>query len=283
MITRKSKNNLYALAEDIWVRDFTNPNAPSRDINDLATEADNRLFLQNELVNRKAKYIQVGDEDFFHPNVVIVSDGFDFVSKQKLLAGLDSKNITIIATNGALAKWKLISPNPLQRKINFYVINNPYAESMAFLPKAHRYFPRCIASSRTYPQFLERYRGDKLLYVPTPNERYSGPLQAHEYTVDDYRSPICSAIGLAYRFGVQKLLLFCCDNSFADERPASVMLSNNLYCYPQHIISQKVVDANLFWLKEVKIGDHSSGLKYESASYIPEEGINEFFREEDNV
>jgi hypothetical protein len=48
-------------------------------------------------------------------------------------------------------------------------------------------------------------------------------------------------------------------------------------------MSQQIIDANLYWLKQegVEIADHSSGAKYENATYITEDRIVSFFEEED--
>ena len=94
--------------------------------------------------------------------------------------------------------------------------------------------------------------------------------------LDDYRNPICAAINLAFHFGVKRLMLMCCDESYSQERPSCVKLHNNLYTYPQHIISQKIIDANLYWLthqkdKPVEVVNFSHGIEYVNAQYINEE------------
>jgi hypothetical protein len=104
------------------------------------------------------------------------------------------------------------------------------------------------------------------------------------YQIDDYRNSICAAILLAFRFHVRKLLLFCCDDAFDIERPASEKLENGLWIYPQQNVAHDLIDANLYWLSnqeyEVAIKDHSSGPKYKNAGYIPMEGILDFFKGE---
>jgi hypothetical protein len=171
----------------------------------------------------------------------------------------------------------------LKRAINYYVINNPYQESTHFLPKTHRYFPRCIASVRTCPQFLFEYEGDKLLYSPTPDNTYSGLTRRPDFCVDDYRNPIAAAVNIAKILEVEKLLLFCCDDSFADPRPGAVRLDNGTYCYPQQQISTSIIDGCLHWLKAagVDIAWHSSGPKLENASYIEVKDIVNFFKREE--
>jgi hypothetical protein len=106
------------------------------------------------------------------------------------------------------------------------------------------------------------------------------------HQIDDYRNPICAAIGLAYRFGVQRLMLVCCDNSFDKPRDAAVQMKNGLWTYEQHLRSHDIIDANLYWLThqkdaEVKVADWSNGPEYVNATYISsaQEAID-FFKED---
>jgi len=286
MRTKKILNNEYLLTPSmVWVRNFTKSKAPFLDINKhLYSNADYQLYMENESFSHQQKYLRIDTENVTLEKIVIVSDGYGFAEKQKLLAGIDH-NAAIIAVNGALSKWTLTNkttPVELRRRINFYVVNNPYRECLSDLPK-ERFFPRCVASSRTCPEFLERYKGDIYTYSPVSTELYSGTRFQPAYKIDDYRNPICAAVGLAYRFGVRKLMLFCCDASFVDERPASVRLENGLYTYEQQLMSQHIIDGNLHWLRQegIEIVDHSSGAKYENATYITEDKVVSFFEEED--
>jgi len=87
------------------------------------------------------------------------------------------------------------------------VINNPYKEAMNYMsPKNALYFPACIASTRTYHEFVKRYLGNLYLYEPTPETNFGTRKEGHRYFIDDYRNPICAAIGIAYQFGVKKLM-----------------------------------------------------------------------------
>lgn len=284
MRIKKHKNtNEYLLVNgNYWIRNFVKKSTPFIDINNFSSKKDYELFLRNEIANSKLKNIDT--ENLIIDNCIIVSDGFKFEEKQSILSKL-SKNINIIGTNGALAKWKLVGnqcPQELKRSMQFYVINNPYAEAMHFIPKVHKYFPKCIASVRTNPDFLENYLGIKYKYIPSAEIGYSGLNKEYEYMIDDYRNPICSAINLTYRFHVNKLLLLCCDNLFEEDRPGSVK-ANNLFTYPQHIISNDIIDGCLYWLKKnnVKIGYHSFGKELKNASYIDEKDIVNFFMEND--
>lgn len=282
---KKYRNNHFVLSDkNIWVRDFTSTNYI--DINALSNDADYKLFLNNEIENNNKKIKLLDYSTYFYNNIIIVSDGYNFKEYQNILSKIPKNKVSIIAVNGALSNWKLVgnSCEPEKRRaITWYIVNNPYPECIKFLPTRHRYFPRCIASSRTNPKFINKYEGEVLLYVPAHNKDYSGPIES-QYKIDDYRNPVCAAINLAYRFRVKKLLLFCCDDSFADSRPYAEQLNNGLYSYPQQQLSRKIIDANLYWLKNhnVKIGDFSKGIKLNNANYINDEhSIVEFFKDDD--
>jgi hypothetical protein len=278
MVVRKHSNkNEYLLSAGVWVRNFHNKAVPPVDINGLNSMGDYHLFHQNEMENYRKKYTKVDAENIVRKYAVIVSDGFRFEEKHKLLINLP-KEVTIITVNGALKKWKLLSDN---KTASFYVVNNPYNECLNFLPN-NRHYPRCVASTRTNPEFLAAYRGIIHTYCPVPDNRYSGPNFSPQFRIDDYRNPVCAAIGLCYQFGVEKLVLFCCDDSFETERQASVQLPCGLWTYPQQVLSQKIIDANLYWLSKtgIEIANCSSGIDLVNAKYIREEEIKDFFAEQ---
>lgn len=276
-----NKNTYLLTPSGIWVRDFTRNSVPYIDINSLVSKSDCQLLLSNELENRMRNLQHIDTEGFRHRNVVIVCDGYNFKTKQQLLVDLP-EDVAIIAVNGALAGWDLVK----KRRINYYVVNNPYNECMGFLPWHNRYFPKCIASMRTHSEFIKQYSKNKGVvyrYMPTPEEGFSGIRSDALYHIDDYRNPICAAIGLAYHMGVEKLMLFACDNSFSEAKPGALLLKNGLYTYPQHITSQEVIDGMFYWLRhqgdlDVEIGDHSSGIEYNNATYITTDRMSEFFR-----
>jgi hypothetical protein len=275
-IKKHPTGNQYLLTKHgVWVRDFLSPVAPL-DINNLATQADFSTFFENEVINERNDVATLDLGSIKFNSAVIVSDGFKFKDKLSLLANLPS-NIAVIATNRTLVKWNI------DRKIDFFLVNNPYRECMNFMP-SHRYYPRCVVSTRTHPKFIETYKergGVVLSYLPTPEANYSSPCRT--VNLDDYRNPICASIHLAYRLGVTKLLFFCCDDSFDSERPAAIRLENNLWTYPQHLISHGLIDGMCYWYGSggkrpgIKIGNHSSGPFYDNAPYIQEEEICKFF------
>ncbi len=277
-IKKHANGNQYLLtSQNKWVRNFTKNNVSLLDINNTIKTSDHFLFLKNETNNSFKRNQWVDSEQLQHSDIIIVSDGYDFSNKQNVLGKLP-KNITILGVNGALNKWKIAS-----RNINYYVVNNPYDECMRYLPKQGKVFPKCIASPRTNCDFMNNYRGTKMRYYPVNEQNYTtlGEKEV-QWQIDDYRNSICAAIGLAYRFGVERLLLFCCDDAFKDERPGAVLLENGLWMYPQHEVAHGLIDGNLYWLtnqnyQKVLTGDCSSGPNYNNASYIKEEEILTFF------
>ncbi|RDJ35639.1 MAG: hypothetical protein DWQ19_12540 [Crenarchaeota archaeon] len=284
MFVKKHKNkNQYAVTDGIYVRNFAVSGVLPIDLNRTLSNTDSDLIVDNELENYSHKYPHVDNEQFFHEKIVIVSDGYNFTEAHKFLASLP-KEIAIIAVNGALKKWSLVGNNAeFKRSINYYVVNNPYSQCQSFLPESHRYYPKCITSIRTNPEFLSNYPGLKYIYFPVRNEAYSGVSSKTGYKIDDYRNPICAAMGLSFRFKAKKILLFCCDDAFKSPKPGAIELENGLWQYPQHELSQKIIDANCFWLNQqkIKVADFSSGRKYEQALYIrQEEDILEYFTDE---
>lgn len=281
MRIKKLRNNEYVLAEGVWVR---NPSCESRavDINALGRgELD--LFLANEERNAKIPHMQMEDISGVRmDNVVVVSDGFGWEERQKVLAGLPNSEVKVLGVNGSLARWSMVGEGAeFKRTMTFYVVNNPYGECTSFLPRRHRYYPNLVASTRTNPRFLEEYKGQPYLYRPTPDLDYSG-LWETGTTLDDYRNPVCAAISLAVRNGAKRVLLLCCDEAFEDDRPGAVRMSNGLYQYPQQIMCQKIIDRQFLWLKKMGVatGDCSSGIEYSNAEYIGIEDVENFFKKE---
>jgi hypothetical protein len=280
-IKKHSNKNEYVLTEqNMWVRDFTKRLVPFTDINKTIEQKDHALLLKNEFNNSRNRIPWVDAEDFHHSKIVIVSNGLGFQEKHRILEKLPN-DITIIGVNGTLAKWQST------RSMNYYLVNNPYQECMTFLPRHSRSLPKCIISTRTNQEFVEAYRGAKYRYAPVCTNEYSGAnVKEAEYQIDDYRNPICAAIGLAHRFGVEKLLLLCCDDCFTKERPSAEKLSDGIWMYPQQRVAHGLIDANLYWLThdkryKVMTADHSSGPNYKNAVYINEDQLLRFFEVSD--
>jgi hypothetical protein len=272
----KNKNRYVLTNNGLWVRDLTRTAHPV-DINNLIASSDYDLILHNEMKNSSLHLASIDAETIFHPYVVIVSDGYDFVRKQELLKKLPQDRITVIGTNKSLSKWKM------PRRMDWFVANNPYEECMSMTPNG--YYPRGIFSCRTNPEFVSRYRSRSVVYtyVPVGDGKFSSNYFSYpQWHIDDYRNPICAAISLSFRWGVQKLLLFCCDDSFKDERPGAEQLDNDLFQYPQQNIPHGILEGMMYWLVsqkhvQVQIANHSSGREYRNAPYINEEQMLKFF------
>lgn len=273
----KETRNEYISAGGVWVRNFAVPICNPMNESCMIYKEDHATIVKNEYANHALNLSNIAEENFHFTKVVIVSDGFNFEEKCQFLHNVSPK-VCVIAVNRALKKWPLIDSQK-SRPINLYVVNNPYEECLYYLPQ--RYFPACIASSRTHNEFLKRYSGVKYLYAPTPDKEFG--FKKHEkYFIDDYRSPVCAAMGLAYRFGARQIMTLCCDDSFNQHKPMAEELENGLWAYPQQLRSSEIIDANAFWLKQVgiKVADYSSGPKTKHAEYIESDDKAKCFFEE---
>lgn len=270
VIKKHHNKNEYLLAgSGLWVRNFAKKIEPV-DINNFTLPNDYDLMIKNEIANRSLNLPQFHQESFSCRDAIIISDGHSFEDKQNLIESLP-KHVKIICVNYALAKWKI------KRKIDFYVVNNPYDECINFLPN---YYPPCIASSRTNPKFIQRYKSRKgivYLYQPVKEEKFSSNLRSSDVYIDDYRNPICASLCLLHRFGVERVLLFCCDDVFADERAGAIKV-NDMWMYPQHQKVNQLVDGCLFWMSNdlpCRAASYGDGPEFNNAKRITE--INSFF------
>ena len=280
MRIKKFEKNRYILSkEGVWVRDLCS-SSKNIDINNLYSK-EKSIWLTNELSNLKKSRMDLPPGQ--HENIIICSDGYGWQEKQKILGSIPYSLVKIIGTNGSLAKWNMVGASAeIKRAMSFYVVNNPYKECTNYLPKKHNYYPNLVASLRTNNNFIDKYKGDVFFYKPSEDLDYSSPPNILSLKLDDYRNPICAAISLSYKIGAKKILLFCCDDAFEDERPNSIKMENGLYQYPQQIMSQNIIDQQLYWLQanEIEIFDHSSGIKYNNAQYIKQDDIFSFFSKE---
>lgn len=278
-IKKHPNGNRYLLTpQGMWVRDFTRP-APYVDINALTTAGDYEALIRNHLAN-----VAVPGAVHFDPqvrrarSVVVVSDGHGFADKVSLL-GKVPNNVAVIGIGRTLAKWS--APRPM----DFYVVNNPYPSCLSYLTDRKGGRPVCLASVRTNPEFVRRYGGRVELYLPVPEAGFSSRAVGGRTQVDDYRNPLCAALGLAHLMGADRILLLCCDETFADDRPGAERLPSGLHMYPQHRITHGLVGGFAHWFRRqdgrsVLIGDHSAGPKYDEIPYIPEEEVDAFFLQE---
>lgn len=276
---KKSKNgNDYLLTKNnIWVRNFNKDLAPYIDINSSYRDVNYGVFYKNEKENEFITKASLDRENLDIDKVVIISDGYDFTEKAKALKTLPT-NVKIIATNGALANWPITERYP-----NYYLVNNPYVECMKFFPRKMKSHPTCIASTKTYSEFLKYYRGVIMTYSGVDEVYYKCRKETEPlFQIDDYRNPICAALSICNKFYTSKILLLCCDNSKNTFKEGMTKLDNGLYQYPQNEIAHGVIDGMAYWIsknpiKTTKIADHSSGEKYVNIPYIQMEEISSFF------
>lgn len=270
---KKTKNNDFVKTPNynIWIRNFCNLSSSCIDINNTIKESEYFLFLKNEFQNNLKRYQWI-DADVNFNTAVIVSDGYNFDESHLLLER--QKDVCLFGVNGSLKKWK----ND-QISLNYYVVNNPYEECLKFMPNSRRSLPKCIASNRTYPEFLDQYNGIKYRYSPANEEgiQFNKPSETY-FQIDDYRNPICASVQLAYRFGCEKILLLCCDDSFKENKPGSVLLENGFYTYPQQNIATEVIDYCLHWfVKSGGTARHNSiNKKMENSEYIEKEDLKKY-------
>lgn len=280
MRTKKKNRNEYAILDNgVWVRNFIASEAPPIDANShLFSQNDLEVCLHNELQNYKLHLSQISLESVYTENLVIVSDGYKFMEKKEALLKLP-KEIGILGTNNILNKWAC---GKYVRPMTYYIANNPYAECMSYLNK-NVFYPPCIASVRTFPGFTQQYikHNNVFLYLPVYHSGYSGlDHGSRNYLVDDYRNPICAALGLAYRFKAKRILLFCSSYCFEEERPTAVQIEKNLWSYPQQIMASEVIDAYIKWLTkaDIRVGYHGEGPKLYNAEYITSDTLMDFFK-----
>lgn len=284
MRIRKDENtrNHFIRAGGVWVRDFTKPNSLPVTPNALIRPADKAVLIENEHRNRTLNIANICDEKFLFSKVLIVSDGYSFAKRVDFINSLPS-DVTIFAVNHVLTKWR---QGGFKKAVNLYVVNNPYQEAISYIPRKTKYYPACVASLRTHPKFLKDYLGTTFVYEPVGEEGF-GQKGDSLYYVDDYRNPVCAAIGLAYRMRVQKLMLLSCDESFEEKKDGAEKLENGLYSYPQQLMAHELIDANLYWLSRQKgatsqAANYSDGPKYKHADYInTDETALAFFADED--
>lgn len=280
MRIKKFKKNEYVMADGVWVRNLCLEAEPI-DINSL-NKKEISLFLENETKNLKISSLHLDDLNQVElDNLIIFSDGYEWQERQLVLGSISNQFVKTIGVNGSLAKWKMVGEKAeIKRTMTFYLVNNPYPECMSYLPRKHSYYPNLIASTKTNNNFLKQYKTEPFLYKAINDLNYSGIGNDEGYMkLDDYRNPICAALSFAWKKRAKKIVLFCCDDSFKDERPGSVKMKNGLYQYPQQIMCQNIIDKQIFWLKKegVDIVDCSSGIDYQNAEYIDSDKILSFF------
>lgn len=280
IIKQHKSRNQYILSDGYWVRDLTKP-IKGIDINHITKKSDIKLLSDNELINMSRNVPEIGTDPLpKFEKIIIVSDGYQFSTKKHFLKDLPA-DVCVIGINGALKNWLTSDDGLTTKKMNFYFVNNPFPQCSAYLPN-HKHWPKCIFSIRTDTKFIERYQGLKFYYIPTTNLDFGTKYKSSKM-LDDYRNPLCGALHLSYLFGAKKIATFCCDDSFKSQRPGAIQLPNKLWTYPYQNTANAIIDGMLYWIcnKEnanTKVVDHSSGLEYKNANYIPLEGLSDFFK-----
>jgi hypothetical protein len=276
MIKKHSNKNHYlSTPEGIWVRDFTTSGLPYLDLNSgLFDGKDYQTIVNNELKNKLVRIPQFQEEGFAYDTVCIMSDGYQAKEKIKQLETADRRTC-LIAINHVLDVWSPTS----RRIIDFYVTNNPYPAAMNCFPKAlpKQKLPRLIASTRTNSDFIRKYPAIKYFYTPVPDKSF-GMTTKSDLMIDDYRNPVCAALVLAFHMKAKKIVLFCCDDCFPQERAGGIPAREGMWMYPSHLKANHIIDACCFWLKKrkVEVIDHSSGPVYQNASYIEIEKVADY-------
>jgi hypothetical protein len=273
MLFKKHRNkNDYVFSDSgHWVRDFTKPLSKPLDINNLIPISDMKIMLENETNNHGRIYQNIDTENMVHSKILIIGDGYSFEKSQEALKNLPS-DVVVIGVNGTLNRWDN------SRRMNYYVINNPYEDSLFYLQNA-KTLPKCIASTRTYSGFLKDYKSMIYTYAPVTDEVYSGVVGETNSFVDDYRNPICAAISLSYKFKVKKLMVMSLAELYDEERPGTQKTTDGLWIYPQQKTALSLIDANFCWLQKAKIdvGYNDKGSDYKFATYISTDMTRRFF------
>lgn len=269
-----NKNDYCLSSSGHWVRNFTKPIAKPIDVNELIPFEDLKLILENEIKNEAKHYPVMENAAHIHENVLILGDGLGYEEVFEALDELPA-NVVTVGVNGIFSKWQS------KRKLNYYVVNNPYRECLNYFPQSLSYWPKCIASIRTNPKFLEAFQGTKFLYYPATTIGYSGIKPNTDYFIDDYRNAVCAALGVAYKFRAKRIVLANVLELFQQERPGLEQVAEDVWLYPQQKMAHSLIDANLYWLQKAKINVHYTQKKpdYNYATYISLKEMRGFFNE----
>ena len=65
--------------------------------------------------------------------------------------------------------------------------------------------------------------------------------------IDDYRNPICAALGIAFNLRVSRIFLAYCSHAYKEHRDGTQKIGEGIFQYPQQKLADKIVDANIFW------------------------------------
>ena len=251
------KSNTLLVKDILYHKSYTYDNRPVPDINTI------KLWLKNEDSNKgKFQSASILKNCGRKSGAIIFSSGLwykDFVS----WIIPPPKNFTLIGCNRVLDEIKCKS---------FYMANNPYKDVCSFLPfkKAVNQNITGIFASRTYPDFINNFRGQKFFYVPPNNKHCRTHLLGDNAPVlEDFQTIIVSAIHFAAWAGFNPIVLCSCDNAFEENRPGSIDIGDGRHIYPQHLKTYALIKGCIFWLQKhgIQVYNSSAGIDIKGCSY----------------
>lgn len=237
--TTKDRNQ-YSLTNNLWIRNFTKEDTRPLDINDLYTEKEIQISIENEIRNTKLIVPNISTESFEFDSIVIISHGFGFRENHaKLIESINSyNNKQVFCVNNTVLLWNA------KKYPNFYLTNS------FTKPSGMLFQPRLICNQRMDYDFLKSYRNNKFVYSPTPNYKFSSPNSLDEtYFIDEYRNPICAAINCAYKFRASRIFLAFCSEGYEKYKDGMVECDNNIYLYPQQKMANDIINHMIFWYR----------------------------------
>lgn len=255
VIKKHANRNEYFKVDNLWVRNFNRQHVSATDINTFYTEEETKELILNEVKNARLNLPNIADEALRYRKLIVVSDGFNFKQHSDVFKIMPA-DTCLITVNQAQRLWAA------SIFANFYLTVTTGENAASVL--SDRPFPKLIASRRVNHHFLCHYKNLIYFYDPVPDATYqSKSAKESLLLVDDYRNPICACVGLANHFKVKSLYLGFCSHAFTEERPGTVKIEEGIYQYPQQVLADKLVDANLFWLKAAnpEIQIYHTGIK----------------------
>ena len=236
----KSRNE-YINVGPYWIRNFAKLSVNPVDINNLYEEDEIKTLIENEIANSKLNSPNLLEENFKFRNVLIISDGYGFEDHKEVLDGVGD-DLCVICIRNAARYWQAY------KFPDFLLVQNPFDNVFSQMPEKN--YPKLIASRRAKTQFMISYKNISYLYDPVCELRYQSPYaKASKLFIDEYRNPICAAIGCAHHFGAKNIFMAYCSDAYKEQRPGAEEISEGLFAYPQQILANKIINANLFWQK----------------------------------
>jgi len=236
-----ASRNEYIQIGNYWIRNFAKANVVSKDINDLYNDEEIKVLIDNEIKNAKLNAPNILDENFSFENVLIIGDGFGFDEHKDLLNNI-REDFCVIAINNTMRFWQAI------KLPDFFLVTNPFENIFSQTPE--KAFPKLIASRRANNKFVSFYRNIKYFYDPACDSKYQSPISKDAVQfIDEYRNPVCAALGCAYYFNAKNIFLAYCSDAYKEMRPGCDKISDGIFCYPQQILANKIINANIFWNK----------------------------------